>query len=139
MSDMRLRYRRARGARLPGLFLGSLGALGAAAAPPAPPALNTVTAADLAQFCVGSDHVSQNVCRIYILGVTQGVVLGNGRSTAAQLCVTADITAESLEETVKARIEAQLRAHPAAAAEDGARFIVAMLGKAYPCAKPASP
>jgi len=135
------RYRRASGVRLPCLTLGLMCALGVAAAPPAPPALNTVTAGDLAQFCGGSDHVSQNVCRIYILGVAQGVVLGLGtaRSAPGHLCVPADITAENLEAAVKARIEAEVRAHPAVAAEDGARFILAMLGKAYPCTKPAAP
>ena len=138
---MRLRYQRASGVRPACLTLGLLWALSAAAATPAPPAANTVSAGDLAQFCVGTDHVSQNVCRIYILGVTQGVVLGlgNGRGAPLRLCVPADITAETLEEAVKARIEGELRARPAAAGEDGARFIVAMLGKAYPCAKPAAP
>jgi hypothetical protein len=132
---MRPRYR-AR-AQLPGLTFGLLWALGALAAPPGPPAPNTVTAGDLAQFCVGSDHVSQNVCRIYILGVTQGMVLGLGtsRGTPGRLCVPADVTAETLEETVKARIEAELPAHPAAAGEDGARFIVRMLARLYPCPK----
>jgi hypothetical protein len=138
---MRQPQPRARRVRLPFLALGLLGVLGAAAAPPAPPAINTVTAGDLAQFCVGSDHVSQNVCRIYILGVTQGVVLGLGSAggAPAHLCVPAALSAETLEETVKARIEAELQAHPAAASQDGARFIVAMLGKAYKCTPGTAP
>jgi hypothetical protein len=138
---VRPRHARTLQLRLPSLAFGLLCALGASAAPPAPPAMNTVTAGDLAAFCVGSDHVSQNVCRIYILGVTQGVVLGLGNApvTPAHPCVPADISAETLEEAVKARIEAELQAHPAAAAQDGARFIVAMLGKAYPCAKAGAP
>jgi hypothetical protein len=127
--------------RVSPLALGLLCATGALAAPPVLPAANTVNAGDLAEFCVGSDHVSQNVCRIYILGVTQGVVLGlgGGRGAPARLCVPPDITAEILEEAVKARLAATLQAHPEARDEDGARFIVSMLGKAYPCAKPASP
>jgi hypothetical protein len=123
--------------RLIWLAAGLVCASAAHAAPPVPPAANTVNAGDLAEFCVGSDHVSQNVCRIYILGVTQGVVLGLG--APARLCVPADITAEILEQAVKARLAAALQAHPEARDEDGARFIVAMLGRAYPCAKPASP
>ena len=63
------------------------------AAPPAtPPAANTITAQDLEQFCGGSDHVSQNVCRVYILGVTQGVVLGG-----AHVCVPASASAEGVK------------------------------------------
>ena len=124
--------------RLPALILALVCASGAAAAPSAPPAADTVTAGDLAQFCVGSDHVSQNVCRIYILGVTQGMVLGLAHGAPGRLCVPADLSAESLEEALKSRIEAQLRAHPQLAGEDGARFIVRMLGGLYPCTKPPS-
>ena len=115
------------------------GALAAAAATPVPPALNTVTAADLAQFCVGADHVSQNVCRIYILGVTQGVVLGMGIGRGLQPCVPPQLTAEALEAAVKARIEEQLRASPASGTQDAARFITAMLIKSYPCVQPRAP
>jgi hypothetical protein len=126
------------------LACGLLGASAALAAPPVPaipPAANTVNASDLAEFCVGSDHVSQNVCRIYILGVTQGAVLGlaGARGSPTRLCVPADLTAATLEAAVKARLEAALQAHPEAKDEDGARFIVSMLAKAYPCAKPAAP
>jgi hypothetical protein len=138
---MRPPYPSAPRLRLPTLACGLLCALGARAAVPVPPAMNTVTAGDLAAFCVGSDHVSQNVCRIYILGVTQGVVLGLGNAPGgrARPCVPAQLSAETLEEAVKARLEAELAAHPAAAAQDGARFIMAMLGKAYPCTKAATP
>jgi Ssp1 endopeptidase immunity protein Rap1a len=122
------------------LAVGLLSATGAFAAPPALPAANTVNAEDLAEFCVGSDHVSQNVCRIYILGVTQGLVLGLGASRRTPgLCVPADVTAETLEAAVKARFAAALQANPELKDEDGARFIVALLGKTYPCARPASP
>ncbi len=131
----------ARRTQLPCLTLGLLCAFSAGAAAAAPPAVNTVTAGDLQQFCVGSDHVSQNVCRIYILGVTQGVVLGlaRGRGTPAPLCVPADISAASLEQALKARLEAELHAHPAAADEDGARFILGLLAQTYPCARTAAP
>lgn len=136
---MRTRNSGSRALRLLATAAALAGTLAAAAATPVPPALNTVTAADLAQFCVGTDHVSQNVCRIYILGVTQGVVLGAGLARGVQPCVPPQLSAEALEEAVKEHIEAQLRAAPANGSQDAARFITAMLLKDYPCAKPSAP
>ena len=49
------------------LILGLLVAQAAAAAP------QVMSAGDLQQLCAGADHVSVNVCRVYILGVAQGV------------------------------------------------------------------
>ncbi len=117
------------------LLLGCGCALVSAAAPP-PPALDTITGADLAQFCSGSDHVSQNVCRVYILGVTQGVVLGGAVAAPARarLCVPAALDAEKLEEAVKGRLARMLDGHPAAAREDASRLIARALGALYPCA-----
>jgi Rap1a immunity proteins len=128
--------------KLAALVLTLAGAGLSAAAAPVPPALNTVSAGDLAQFCDGSDHVSQNVCRIYILGVTQGVVLGMGFDPHGQRtapCVPPDLTAETLESAVKARMEAELRAAPARANEDAARFIASTLLRAYPCSHATAP
>ncbi|MBS0377114.1 MAG: hypothetical protein JSS29_01400 [Proteobacteria bacterium] len=122
------------------LALGGASAL-ALASPPSPPALNTITGADLAQFCGGSDHVSQNVCRVYILGVTQGVVLGQGNAAPGRtrVCVPPDIDAERLEEAVKARLAGLMQAGDAAAHEDASRLIARALTGLYPCGAPPRP
>ena len=122
------------------LILGSATSL-ALASTPSPPALNTITGADLAQFCDGSDHVSQNVCRVYILGVTQGVVLGQGNAAPgrAHLCVPADLDADKLEEAVKERVAGLLKASAAAAHEDASRLIARALAGLYPCGEPPRP
>ena len=114
-------------------------ALPCLAAPPVPPALNTVSAQDLAQFCSGSDHVSQNVCRIYILGVAQGVALGMGlRAGQPRPCVPPELTAEALEARVKERLAQDLTAAPQGAAGDAARYVTRVLGELYRCpARPA--
>jgi len=97
-----------------------------------------MTAGDLEQLCAGSDHVSRNACRIYILGVTQGIALGlevaDGRSAQRRPCTPAGISAETLEETVKSKLAA-LRA-PAEQERDAAGFIGAVLAAAFPCTKP---
>ena len=66
-----------------------------------------MTAEDLQQLCTGEDHVSRNACRIYILGVTQGIVVGvrmAGGSSAGTPCVppgtSADATVVKVELTV---------------------------------------
>jgi Rap1a immunity proteins len=98
-----------------------------------------MTAEDLQQLCAGEDHVSKNACRIYILGVTQGISVGmhiaesKGRSGAA--CVPPDVSAETLERTVKDRLSADLKATPAHGAREAAGFIGAVLAAAFPCSK----
>ena len=69
-----------------------------------------MTAADLAQLCGGTDHVSVNACRIYILGVTQGIDVGmrlaGARGNAHRPCVPPKVSAEELDATVKQRLAA---------------------------------
>ena len=102
-----------------------------------PPAAMTVD--DLQQLCTGQDHVSENACRIYILGVTQGIAvglhLGEGGNTGARPCVPAGVSAEALEQTVKGRLTADLTAHPKDGEREASGFIASVLGRAFPCTK----
>lgn len=98
-----------------------------------------MTASDLAQLCSGTDHVSVNSCRIYILGVTQGIAVGlriAGAGRAGRPCVPPGISAEDLEATVKKRLAA-----PGAAsdARDASGFIGDVLATRYPCSKGREP
>jgi len=100
-----------------------------------------MTAGDLEQLCTGTDHVSRNACRIYILGVTQGIAIGmrvaEGKRGNQRACVPATVSAEALEETVKKKL-----AGIGASSErdrDAAGFIGSVLGAAYPCAKTTHP
>lgn len=100
-----------------------------------------MTAGDLEQLCTGSDHVSRNACRIFILGVTQGIAIGirigDGRSANRRPCVPATISAEALEETVKRKLAAL--GTSTERDRDAAGFIGAALAGAYPCAKTIHP
>jgi Rap1a immunity proteins len=97
-----------------------------------------MTAGDLQQLCLGTDHVSKNACRIYILGVTQGIEVGlataDGKSPRP--CVPGDTSAEALETTLKTKLDADLAATPANRDHDAARFIGSVLAHAFPCGKP---
>lgn len=100
-----------------------------------------MTAGDLKELCSGSDHVSRNVCRIYILGVTEGISQGLGIAAGhgARACVPDGVSAESLEQTIKARLEEDLAHSPARSSADAAAFLSAALAEAFPChvSKPA--
>ena len=112
-------------------ILAALAALLLTAAKAEQPAM---TAGDLAQLCAGTDHVSVNACRIYILGVTQGISVGMrlaGGKSADRPCVPPGVSAEELETTLKRRLaaldsESQQR--------DAAGFIGAALAAQYRCA-----
>jgi Rap1a immunity proteins len=110
------------------------GALLASAAAPEQPAM---TAGDLGQLCAGSDHVSRNACRIYILGVTQGITLGmriaDGTTSGGRPCVPAGLSAEALEQTLQKKLDAMSSA--AERERDAAGFIGAVLIAAFPCPK----
>lgn len=102
-------------------------------------AQEAMTADDLQQLCQGSDHVSRNACRIYILGITQGVKLGismaQGKGGGSRPCVPAGISAEALEQTVKRRLAKDLSARPGDGAHDAAGFIGSVLAESYPCSR----
>lgn len=112
-------------------IMAAVAALTLAAAAPAQPAM---TAGDLAQLCSGSDHVSVNACRIYMLGVTQGIAVGihlaAAPGAASRPCVPPGISAEELEASLKKELAA-LDAD--SAQRDAAGFLGAALAARFPC------
>jgi hypothetical protein len=96
-----------------------------------------MTAGDLKELCSGSDHVSRNVCRIYILGVTEGIAQGLNIAAGkgAKACVPEGVSAERLEKTIKARLEGDLARSPADSTRDAAGFLSSALAEAFPCSR----
>ena len=94
-----------------------------------------MTAGDLKELCSGSDHVSRNVCRVYILGVTEGIAQGLNIAVGKgkRPCVPDGVPAEQLEQTIKARLEKDLSLSPARATADAAVFLSSALAEAFPC------
>jgi hypothetical protein len=117
------------------IILTTLGIAAALIAMPTHAAEAAMTAGDLKELCAGSDHVSRNVCRIYILGVTEGIA--QGLSIAAgkgsRPCVPEGVSAEQLEETVKSRLAKELSLAPARGTTDAAPFLASTLADAFPC------
>ena len=105
---------------------------------------NAMTTGDLHELCSGTDHVSKNACRIYILGITQGIAVGlqiaDGKSTGGRPCVPESVSGDALEQKVTAKLGADLAASPAKRNLDASGFIAAVLASAYPCSTaPPSP
>jgi hypothetical protein len=123
---------------LAAILFATLFAALAVAAPRPASEQQVMTAGDLQQLCAGTDHVSVNVCRVYILGVTQGITLGmniaDGKTRGGRPCVPADTSGEALEESLKAKLDKHLAATPADQQREAAEVIGAVLASTYPCA-----
>jgi hypothetical protein len=123
---------------MPRLMLTAVLAAGAASSAAAEDA--AMSTDDLQQLCSGTDHVSANACRIYILGVTQGVHVGLDlarNASHARPCVPAGMSAEALEKLIKKQLAERLAAVPADRDLDASRFIATVLARSFPC--PRSP
>jgi hypothetical protein len=111
--------------------------MGALLSTAASSAEQVMSAGDLQQLCAGTDHVSVNVCRVYILGVTEGITLGMniaaGKTTGSRVCVPRDISGDALELVVKRKLDTL--SSPADRDADASGFIGAALGTAFPCQK----
>ena len=117
------------------IILTSLGVAATLLAVPADAAEAAMTAGDLKELCAGSDHVSRNVCRIYILGVTEGIAQGLGIAggKGSKPCIPEGVSAEQLEETVKSRLAKELSLSPTRGTTDAAPFLASTLAEAFPC------
>ena len=96
-----------------------------------------MTTGDLQDLCSGTDHVSKNACRIYILGITQGIAVGlqiaDGKTKGGRPCVPASVSGDALEQKVTTKLGADLAASPANRELDASGFIASVLASAYPC------
>jgi hypothetical protein len=103
------------------------------------PSQPVMTAGELQQLCLASDTTSKNVCRVYILGVTQGMAIGldiaDGNGSLSRPCVPSTLSGESLAESVKARIDRSLATSPKDKDTDAAKFIATLAANSFPCHK----
>jgi len=117
------------------IIIAALAIAAASLAPCAHATDSAMTAADLKELCSGSDHVSVNVCRTYILGVTEGISQGLSIAAGkgAKACIPEGVSAEHLEKTIKAKLEAELSRSPARGTAAAAAFLSTALAQAFPC------
>jgi len=104
------------------------------------PETTVITAGDLQQLCLGTDTTSKNVCRVYILGVTQGIRLGMniaaGKIKGGRPCIPEAFSGDALESSVKSRLGEHLARVPADRDLDASAFIATLMVARYPCPQP---
>ncbi|HEX4388184.1 MAG TPA: Rap1a/Tai family immunity protein [Steroidobacteraceae bacterium] len=96
---------------------------------------NAITAGDLQQLCRGTDTTSKNVCRVFIVGVVQGIRLGLSIADqhGARACVPGTMSAEGLESAVKTQLDERLQSKPADEQQAAANVIGRIVVRAFPC------
>jgi len=99
-----------------------------------------MTAADLQQLCRGPDTASKNICRIYILGVVQGIEVGlsivDGKDVGKRPCIPHHTSADVLQEAVKLSLDEDLKRVPADRNVYASGIIEGVVVRMFPCAKP---
>ena len=100
---------------------------------------NAMTVGDLQRICISPSAENKTACRLYILGVTQGVAMGmniaDEKIHGGRPCVPENITSTSLALAVKTKIGEDLMVFPDDYKLDAAGFIGAVLIKSFPCKK----
>jgi hypothetical protein len=104
------------------------------------PETAVITAGDLQQLCLGTDTTSKNVCRVYILGVTQGITLGMnigaGKLKGGRPCIPEALSGDALESSIKSKLGEHLARVPADRNLDASAFIATLMVAKYPCPQP---
>lgn len=104
------------------------------------PETAVITAGDLQQLCLGTDTTSKNVCRVYILGVTQGITLGMniaaGKIKGGRPCIPEALSGDALESSIKSKLGEHLARVPADRNLDASAFIATLMVARYPCPQP---
>ena len=99
----------------------------------------TMTAADLQALCVGTEAGSNMACKLYILGMTQGVSLGmsiaDGKTQGGRPCIPEEISGSALDLAIRVKMGQDLRVFPEDGKQDAVGFVGAILVKTFPCQK----
>jgi hypothetical protein len=98
-----------------------------------------MTGGELAQLCQAPDTTSKSVCRMYILGVTQGMELGmaiaDGQTQGGRPCIPDNISGGALELAVKMKLGEDLMVFPADRDLDASGLIGGVLQSTFSCSK----
>ena len=99
----------------------------------------TLTAGGLEELCRSSSPSDKLGCRLYILGVAQGIGLGiniaGGKTNGGRPCVPDNISAAALELAVKMKMGQDLTAFPDDRKLEAPGLVGAILVSTFPCRK----
>jgi hypothetical protein len=101
---------------------------------------NTATVGDLERLCTAPDNGSKNACRLYILGVSQGMQIGFAiadglAADGHRACIPENISSATLELTVKTKLGSDLMVYPDDRKLEASGFIGGILVHSFPCGK----
>ena len=100
---------------------------------------HAMTGGDLQQMCVAQDDANKTGCRLYILGVTQGITAGmniaDGKTIGGRPCIPDNISGQALEPVVKMKLGADLTVFPADRKEDASGLIAGVIVSSFACSK----
>jgi hypothetical protein len=100
----------------------------------------SMTVGDLKTICTEADAVSTTACRIYILGVAQGIGIGlamaDGKAEGKRLCLPDDMPSSTLVFAVKEFLGKDLMFYPKDKDLDASGFVGGALTAQWPCRKP---
>lgn len=94
-----------------------------------------MTVGDLRAVCAGSDEGTQNACRLYILGVTEGLSLGaeTARANSKVICVPEGVSGTQMVLLLKSKMDADLTLYPKDTELAAVGFVAAVMIRQYPC------
>lgn len=93
-----------------------------------------MTTADLISICGGSEEVTQNACKFYILGVTEGTSLAAGLAAdKGHFCIPEGVTATEMVLVFRRVVQQDIRAFPADLEMPAVSMVGAIMQREYPC------
>ena len=96
-----------------------------------------MTAGDLQQICSSQDSEADISCRLYILGIAEGITIGmsmaDGKVVTGRPCIPDTISDSKLETLVKAQLGADLMVNPGDRSLPASSFIGAVIGTSFAC------
>ena len=105
-----------------------------------------LTAGDLYSFCTSNERVLSNACRFYILGVVQGVGLGDGTTMDASgkqmverkktiFCIPDDFSQSQMVGLVRDQLGLDFRAYPEDKNLAGVGMVAGVMRTKFPCTR----
>lgn len=114
-----------------------LGALMAAQSTPV--SAKEITARDLQEICSSQNRHADAPCRLYIMGIVQGITIGlgmaDGKVALGRPCIPDDVQDSKFETLVKVKLGADLMVNPGDKELPASSFVGAVIATTFQCNK----
>ena len=104
-----------------------------------PARANEMTADDLLQMCSSQSPDVDTPCRLYIMGIVQGITIGlgmaDGKVASGRPCIPDDLQDSKIETLVKAKLGVDLMVNPGDKVLAASSFVGAVVAATFRCNK----